>query len=133
MKNWFMVGVFLTLFLPFSAKAADVGVIIEGPPEYYGEVDVQAVPDPWLVYEEPVVIEQTVETAKTPPVYLYVPGDHHRRWFKHCHDYNACSVPVFFVKKSWYREVYVPKYYGDRPTGRPVIILDGRHRYRSGY
>jgi len=110
--------------------AAEVGVLIEGAPEYYGEVDIKAVPDPWLVYEQPVVIEPNAASAKAAPIYLYVPGDHHRRWFKHCHDYNACDLPVYFVKENWYKKVYVPAYYKDRgkPTARPVIILPAHGR-----
>ena len=50
-----------------------------------------------------------------------------RRWFKHCREYNACSVPVFFVKESWYKKVYRPAYDGDsgKSTARPAIIVPG--------
>lgn len=102
-----------------------VGIVIEPPVEYYGPVDVRAVPDPWLVYPNPVLIEPVEGSEKAEPLYLYVPGDHHRRWFKHCRDYNACSVPVFFVKESWYKKVYRPAYYGDsgKSTARPAIVV----------
>ena len=44
------------------------------------------------------------------PVYLHVPPGHEKKWGKHCHKYNACGQPVYFVRDNWYNEVYVPHY-----------------------
>ena len=39
-----------------------------------------------------------------------VPPGHARNWRKHCHKYDACGRPAYFVQDSWYRSVYVPHY-----------------------
>ena len=36
------------------------------------------------------------------PIYLHVPPGHARHWEKHCHEYNACYRPVYFVKSAEY-------------------------------
>lgn len=41
-----------------------------------------------------------------PPIYLYVPPGHQKKWAKHCGQHNACGQPVYFVKESWVRERY---------------------------
>jgi hypothetical protein len=42
-------------------------------------------------------------------------------WRKHCRKYNACGVPVYFVRHDWYeRNVrYVPVNDDHRGRGRP--------------
>ncbi len=132
MNHLFLITAIITLGLPNLVAAGNygLGVVIDDPAYYYGEVDVRAVPDPWLVYEQPVTIETTAATANVAPIYLYVPGDHHRRWFKHCHEYDACDIPVYFVKENWYKKVYVPAYYSNRgkATAHPVLIPYGHYR-----
>jgi hypothetical protein len=37
---------------------------------------------------------------------MWVPPGHRRDWARHCAEYNACGVPVYFVRHDWYeREV----------------------------
>ena len=40
------------------------------------------------------------------PVYLRVPPGHQKHWDKHCAEYRACGVPVYFVREEWYQERY---------------------------
>lgn len=91
--------------------ATDVGVSVSiGQPGFYGQIDIGTAPRPVLVYPQPVVIERVVVTQPMQPVYLHVPPGHAKNWSKHCHRYNACARPVYFVKDDWYQNVYVPYY-----------------------
>jgi hypothetical protein len=96
-----------------AAMAANVGVSISvGQPGFYGQIDIGNAPRPVLVYPQPVVIQRAVAPAQ--PVYLHVPPGHAKDWDKHCHKYNACARPVYFVKDDWYNNVYVPHYEQER-------------------
>ena len=58
--------------------------------------------------------------APGPAIYLHVPPGHAKNWAKHCHKYDACGHPAYFVEEIWYRDVYVPRYqasHGDHPGG----------------
>jgi len=91
------------------ALAADVGVSVSvGQPGFYGRIDIGNYPQPVLVYPQPVIIHQA--GVESQPLYLHVPPGHARNWRKHCHRYNACGQPVYFVQDRWYNEVYVPRY-----------------------
>jgi hypothetical protein len=88
--------------------AADVGVSISvGEPGFYGRIDIGDV-RPQVVYAQPLVIERGPVLLS--PIYLYVPPGHAKNWRKYCHHYNACGRPVYFVRDSWYNNVYVPHY-----------------------
>jgi hypothetical protein len=57
-----------------------------------------------MVYAQPMVIEpQPVQLA---PIYLHVPPGHAKNWRKHCHEYNACNRPVYFVRSAEYEPDY---------------------------
>jgi hypothetical protein len=91
------------------ALAADVGVSVSvGQPGFYGRIDIGNLPQPQLIYPTPVVIERVPVVRE--PVYLHVPPGHAKNWRKHCHKYNACGQPVYFVQDKWYNDVYVPHY-----------------------
>jgi hypothetical protein len=91
------------------ALAADVGVSVSvGQPGFYGRIDIGNLPQPQLIYPTPVVIERVPVVRE--PVYLHVPPGHAKNWRKHCHEYNACGQPVYFVQDKWYNDVYVPHY-----------------------
>lgn len=88
------------------ATATDVGVSINiAQPGLYGRIDIGAVP-PQLIYAQPVVIQPAYVAEPPPPVYLHVPPGHERHWSRHCREYNACGVPVYFVQDGWYRQNY---------------------------
>ena len=38
------------------------------------------------------------------PVYMWVPPRHGKKWDRHCGRYNACGVPVYFVRDDWYEQ-----------------------------
>lgn len=89
--------------------AADVGVSVTvGQPGFYGHIDIGDFPAPAVIYSQPVLV-QPVPVAG-PPLYLRVPPGHYKHWNKHCGEYNACGRQVYFVRDSWYNNVYVPQY-----------------------
>lgn len=93
-----------------SALATDVGVSVTvGQPGFYGRIDIgDTYPQPRLIYRDPIIIQRAPVSVR--PAYLHVPPGHAKHWSKHCHKYNACNRPVYFVQDDWYNEVYVPYY-----------------------
>jgi hypothetical protein len=89
--------------------AADVGVSVRvGEPSFYGRIDIGDFPRPRVIYDQPVVVQRGRPGAVyDQPLYLRVPPGHEKHWQKHCHRYNACARPVFFVEDRWYNDVYV--------------------------
>jgi hypothetical protein len=93
------------------ALVARAGVSIQiGEPGFYGRIDIGGLPQPQLIYPQPVVIEPVPAGLVGEPVYLHVPPGHAKHWSKHCRKYNACGQPVYFVQDRWYQQVYVPRY-----------------------
>ncbi len=86
-------------------------IVLPGLP---GRVDVSRLPLPRLVLPNPVIIappplppQRPGVVVATPaprpqPVYVWVPPGHQKKWAKHCHRYQACGVPVYFVRDDWY-------------------------------
>jgi hypothetical protein len=101
MRYAFIIAAVLLAQGAASAHAADVRVSIAGEvtPGVYGRVDIGNTPPP-LVYAQPVVIVR--QPRPVAPVYLHVPPGHAKHWDKHCGKYNACNVPVYFVKSAEY-------------------------------
>ncbi|HEY0844510.1 MAG TPA: hypothetical protein VGE12_04040 [Noviherbaspirillum sp.] len=85
------------------AHASDisVGVSVSGEvaPGVYGRVDIGNTPPP-VLYAQPVIIKRAPRPVA--PVYMHVPPGHAKKWDKHCHKYNACGTPVYFVKSAEY-------------------------------
>ncbi|MES2355845.1 MAG: hypothetical protein V4568_15875 [Pseudomonadota bacterium] len=119
MKRFLCLAALVVATTP--AFAADVGVSVQiGDPGFYGRIDIGSFPPPPVVYRQPVVIRH-VEVVQE-PIYLRVPPGHAKKWRKHCHKYNACGRPVYFVQDTWYQQEYVPQYrerhgHGDRRDG----------------
>lgn len=90
----------------FAAGAADVGVSVSvSQPGVYGRIDIGRFPQPEVIVAQPVVIQRPqVVIARPQPVYMWVPPGHQKNWGKHCHKYNACGTPVYFVKETWYQQ-----------------------------
>lgn len=109
---------FVGLMVSPSARAADVGVSLSiSQPGVYGRVDIGRFPQPEVVVAQPVWVQRPkVVVQPVQPVYLWVPPGHQRHWEKHCYRYNACGVPVYFVKESWYYAHVAPP-----PPGRPPV------------
>jgi hypothetical protein len=101
MKNLAYAAALLLLGIS-SAQAQYASVTIHGEirPGVYGRVDFGNAPPPVVVYPQPVVIVK--ESRPLQPIYLHVPPGHAKHWDKHCHKYNACNRPVYFVKSKEY-------------------------------
>ncbi len=84
----------------------DVGVRASGEiaPGVYGRVDVRNRPPPPVVYSQPIIVVERPRHGQ--PVYLHVPPGHAKNWRKHCHKYDACDVPVYFVRSVEYEPGY---------------------------
>jgi hypothetical protein len=106
-----LLFVIMAITFAASAHATDVGVSISvGQPGFYGQIDIGNFPRPQVIYPQPVVIAPVPVGVTYPPLYLHVPSGHEKKWSKHCHKYNACGRPVYFVRNQWYNDVYVPEY-----------------------
>ena len=85
------------------ARATDVGVSIAiSQPGVYGRIDIGRFPQPVVVVPQPVIIAPQPVGVVVQPVYVWVPPGHRKKWSKHCGRYNACGVPVYFVRDDWY-------------------------------
>lgn len=91
----FLAAVFAVL--AGAAHATDVGVSVTmSQPGVYGRIDIGHTPPP-VIYPQPVIITRPVHVVPQ-PVYMHVPPGHAKNWRKHCHKYDACGTPVYFVK-----------------------------------
>ncbi len=92
------------------AFAVDVGISLTiGQPGFYGRIDIGDFSQPQLIFSSPVIILRSAGVVRA-PIYLNVPPGHANKWSKHCHKYDACGQPVYFVQESWYNNEYVPQY-----------------------
>jgi hypothetical protein len=89
-----------------AAQATDVGVSIGiSQPGVYGRIDIGRFPQPAVIVPQPVIIAPPpVAVVRAQPVYLWVPPGHRKHWATHCREYNACGVPVYFVRQDWYEQ-----------------------------
>jgi hypothetical protein len=96
--------VLLLQLYPVNAANAETRVILSSDvrPGIYGRVDIGGAPPPLLVYPEPVVVVRQPQSVQVQPIYLHVPPGHAKHWSKHCREYNACGLPVYFVKSAEY-------------------------------
>lgn len=114
-KSIAVAGLLAAAALPGHAADVDVGVSIGiSQPGVYGRIDIGRFPQPQVVVAQPVLIGRPVG-PRPQPVYLWVPPGHQKKWSKHCHEYQACGVPVYFVQERWYREHVLR----DAPPPRP--------------
>ncbi|GAC1452528.1 MAG: hypothetical protein PVS2B3_10540 [Steroidobacteraceae bacterium] len=101
-------------FAPFAEAQVSVNAVISGQvvPGVYGQVVIgNGAPPPPLVYAQPVLAQPAPVVVGEPveaPLYLHVPPGHARHWRKHCHEYNACNRPVYFVRSAEYDPGYRP-------------------------
>ena len=110
MKSVYIVAL-AAILAPGLSAAADTGVAMTvGQPGFFGHIEIGNLPRPPVIFPEPVIIQRGPVGVIRAPLYLYVPPGHAKHWGKHCHKYNACGQPVYFVQDSWYQNVYVPDY-----------------------
>lgn len=105
MKPIITAALVLGAALAGPAQATDVGVSVQiSQPGVYGRIDIGRFPQPQVVVASPVITSRPVVVAPAPPepVYLWVPPGHRKDWRRHCGRYNACGVPVYFVRHDWY-------------------------------
>ncbi len=115
MLNLAIAGV-CCLFMAAPGLASTSIVVDE--PGFYGRLDLGGYPSPRLLYPDAIIINRVA--SPPPPAYLRVPPGHAKKWAKHCHRYNACGQPVFFVNDDWYQNVYVPRYREIHGTPGPM-------------
>ena len=91
-----------------GAHAQYANVVISGEvkPGVYGRIEIGNRPPPVLLHAKPVVIVRERRPVPHEPVYLHVPPGHAKHWDKHCHKYNACNRPVYFVKSAEHEPGY---------------------------
>ncbi len=93
------------LLVAGATQAADGGVSIQvGQPGFYGRIDIGNVAPPPVVVAEPVWVQR--RPVHVEPVYMRIPPGHQKHWDKYCAQYDACGVPVYFVREDWYQERY---------------------------
>lgn len=110
-----MKRILLAAALTFAATpifAADVGVSISiGEPGFYGRLDIGNSTKPDVIYANPVIIHREPAVVYVDPIYLRVPPGYEKHWSKHCHEYDACGRPVYFVRDTWYERTYASRYH----------------------
>jgi hypothetical protein len=125
--KWFLRACLLSAFAA-PVFAGDIGVTVTvGQPGFYGQINIGNVPRPPVFYEQPVVIHPSAVLVAPAPIYLHVPPGHEKHWRKHCAEYNACGVPVYFVRDDWYNNEYVPHYHHNENGDH-----DGEHGHGQG-
>ncbi len=98
--------------LATASSAVNVNVIVEGQiqPGVYGRVEVGSPTAPPPLWQpKPVIIAPQPRAVEVVPVYLHVPPGHARDWRRHCHRYDSCGRPVYFVRSAEYEPGYSKK------------------------
>ena len=107
------------LVLAGTATATDVCVSVQiSQPGVYGRIDLGRFPQPQVVVAQPVIVAppRVVVAQPVQPVYMWVPPGHRKNWRKHCYRYDACGMPVVFVRDEWYHGHVMP--YADHHHGK---------------
>lgn len=117
MKRFLAAAALGAAIVGLSGQArADLSITL-GEPGFFGRIELGDSPRPVLLYDRPIII--VTGPVRRPPVYLRVPPGHAAHWDRHCRDYDACAVPVYFVADDWYDHTYVP-YYREHRRGPPA-------------
>jgi hypothetical protein len=88
-----------------AVHARDIGVTVEiSQPGVFGRIDIGRFPRPAVIVPQPVIIVEPPVVVQPQPIYMWVPPGHRKNWRKHCRAYNACGVPVYFVRHDWYEK-----------------------------
>lgn len=82
-------------------------------PGVYGQVQFGNAPPPPVLYAQPRIIVRQPPNIVVESLYLHVPPGHARKWARHCHEYDACNRPVYFVRSAEYE----PGYHARRDRG----------------
>ena len=119
------------LFAAAAAPAmAETRVSINiGDPGFFGLIDNRGYAPPPVYVRQPVIIERV--SYHREPVYVRAPLRHRQHWRQWCHRYDACNVPVLFVREEWYSNTYAPRVrevYRDRPYPVQRVVYRDRPR-----
>jgi len=126
-----LLGALGLAMLSGAAVATDVGVSVSiGQPGFYGRIDIGNMPQPPQVMVAQPIWVQRAPGRVVQPIYLRVPPGHQKNWAKHCGRYDACGVPVYFVKEDWYARQYGGGGGGDDYRGEPE---HGRKDHGKGH
>jgi len=130
MHRILLVAAFLVGTGVSYAGGPDIHVLLSGEvaPGLYGQVNIGNEPPPPIVYARPMLIE--TQQAPAPPIYLHVPPDHARNWRRHCHEYNACNRPVYFVRSREYEPEY-QRHYQEHEHEREIERQRWQERQRD--
>src|SRR5262249_30981399 len=96
------LGLAVSLVVGAAARSED------SDPGIYGQIDSGKFARPPVIRRNPVIADNAKRRTAAKPIYLHVPPGQEWHWYAHCHTYNACSVPVYFVTESWFVNVYLP-------------------------
>ncbi len=109
--KYLFVAALTAAAVALPAQAAEVAVSVQiTQPGVYGRIDIGRFPQPQVVVQQPMIITRPPVVVVAPePVYMWVPPGHRKNWRKHCGQYNACGVPVYFVQDDWYGDHVHPK------------------------
>ena len=112
------------------AGGLDIHVLLSGQvaPGLYGQVNIGNERPPPVVYAQPMLIEP--QAAPPPPIYLHVPPGHAKNWRVHCHEYNACNRPVYFVRSQEYDPEY-QRHYQEHERDREMERQRWQDRQRN--
>ncbi|MDP3811709.1 MAG: hypothetical protein U1E12_16365 [Hydrogenophaga sp.] len=101
-KRVFVLALAAAAMMP-AAHARDVGVTVEfSQPGVFGRIDIGRVARPTVIIRQPLIIESRAVFVQPQPIYMWVPSGHRKNWRKYCREYDACGVPVYFVRHDWY-------------------------------
>jgi hypothetical protein len=135
MKKLLVLSLMLSACAIAPAMAqTSVGVSIGiNQPGVYGQINIGNFPQPRFINAQPILIAPPAQYMQQEPMYLYVPPGHQRDWRRHCHRYNACGRPVYFVHEEWVRERYAEEHRGEgRGEGRGERGDRGDHGNKHG-
>ena len=107
MKKLLIIGAML-VSAASGASAQNLSLQL-GETGYYGSINLGNLRAPPVIYQQPMIIDRSVQYSGQ-PMYMRVPPGHAKKWSKHCGAYNACGRPVYFVQDSWYNNTYAPQY-----------------------
>ena len=128
MGNFLLAALLSITSAPSSANDSGISIHI-GQPGFYGQINLgNHYPQPQLIYPTPVLAMSPAIAVQQQPIYLRVPPGHAKKWSKHCHRYNACNQPVYFIQENWYNDVYVPHYHSQNNDSGRRHDDDSRNR-----
>jgi hypothetical protein len=107
-KHLLLAAIIAAVGAPAFADNVSVAIGISRP-GFYGQINIGELPQPPVIYAQPVVIQRAPLVVVAEPIYLHVPPGHEKHWRKHCAEYGACGRPVYFVREEWYQKEYAPR------------------------